>query len=73
MKMEIISMILTPLDKTFMLLCIMVYYRNNMNFILDEVDEIKCYVIKSDWQEAGILMYTNFHHRVLAHCAKNND
>ena len=68
-----ISMILTPLDEAFMLLCIRVYYGNNTDLVLEEGDEINHYVLKSAWQKAGILMYNIFYHRVVADRANNKN
>ena len=73
MKTEMISRILTSLDEAFMLLYIRVHYGNNTNFVLEEGDEIKCYLLKSGWQEAGILMHNTFYHRIVANCSKNKD
>ena len=72
-KSENISTILTPSHEALMLVCMRVYYGNDMNLVIEGDDEIKLYVIKSVWQESGILMHSTFYHRVFANPAKNND
>ena len=46
MKMDMTSSILTLSDKAIILLCIKVYFRTNIDFVIGQGDDVKHYVIK---------------------------
>ena len=68
-----ISAILTPLNKTFALLCIKVYFNSYTNLKLEGYDPSIEYISKVGWKGEGIELYNILYHRVVRNCESYNE